>query len=64
VTVVAILDVSKGVDMRAALTDMLAKAAAGAVTPLVGQTFPLEQARAAHEAVEARETVGKTLLLT
>ncbi|HEX6352285.1 zinc-binding dehydrogenase [Actinophytocola sp.] len=64
VTVVAILDVSKGVDMRAALTDMLEKAAAGAVTPLVGQTFPLDQARAAHEAVEARQTVGKTLLLT
>jgi NADPH2:quinone reductase len=43
---------------------MLEKAAAGTVTPLVGQAFPLEQARVAHEAIEARRTVGKTLLLT
>jgi NADPH2:quinone reductase len=63
VTVVGILDTNEGVDMRAALTDMLAKAAAGTITPLVGQTFPLDQARAAHEAIEARQTVGKTLLL-
>jgi NADPH2:quinone reductase len=63
VTVVGILDMGKGLDKREALTEMLAKAAAGEITPLVGQTFPLEQARAAHEAIEARQTVGKTLLL-
>jgi NADPH2:quinone reductase len=63
VTVVGILEMGKGVDKRGALTDMLAKAAAGEITPLVGQTFPLDQARAAHEAIEARSTVGKTLLL-
>ena len=63
VTVVGILDMGKGIDKRAALTEILAKAAAGEITPLVGQTFPLEQARAAHEAMQARQTVGKTLLL-
>jgi NADPH:quinone reductase len=63
VTVVGILEMGEGVDKRAALTEMLAKAAAGTITPLVGQTFPLDQARAAHEAIEARQTVGKTLLL-
>jgi NADPH2:quinone reductase len=64
VTVVGILEMGKGLDKRAALREMLEKAAAGTVTPLVGQTFPLEQARAAHEAIEARRTVGKTLLLS
>lgn len=63
VTVVGILEMGKGLDKRAALREMLAKAAAGEITPLVGQTFPLAEVRAAHEAVEARETVGKTLLL-
>jgi NADPH2:quinone reductase len=63
VTVIGILDMSKDVDKSAALTEMLRKAVDGAITPLVGQTFPLDQARAAHEAIEARQTVGKTLLL-
>lgn len=63
VTVVGILEMGKNVDKRAALTEMLAKAAAGEITPLVGQTFPLDQVWAAHEAIETRQTVGKTLLL-
>jgi NADPH:quinone reductase len=29
----------------------------------VGQTFPLERAADAHAAIEARATVGKTLLV-
>jgi NADPH2:quinone reductase len=41
----------------------LAEAAAGRLRPLIGQTFPLERAAEAHEAIEARATVGKTLLL-
>lgn len=31
--------------------------------PVIGQRFPLEQAAAAHAAMEARATVGKTLLV-
>jgi NADPH2:quinone reductase len=29
----------------------------------IGQTFPLAEARQAHEALEARRTIGATLLL-
>ena len=36
---------------------------AGAVKIDIGQTFPLAEARAAHEALEARRTTGATLLL-
>ncbi|MBU6425553.1 MAG: quinone oxidoreductase [Rhodospirillales bacterium] len=35
----------------------------GAVKILVNQTFPLEQAAAAHAALEARQTTGSTVLL-
>ena len=35
----------------------------GAVKIGIGQTFPLRQARQAHEALEGRETTGSTLLL-
>lgn len=64
VTVVGILELGKELDHRKLLAEMLARAVAGEFTPLVGQTFPLAQAQAAHEAIAARETVGKTLLLT
>ena len=40
----------------------LADAAAGQLRPLIGQRFPLERAADAHAAIEARATVGKTLL--
>jgi NADPH2:quinone reductase len=42
----------------------LEAAAAGRLRPTIGQTFPLEQAAAAHAAIESRATLGKTLLLT
>jgi NADPH:quinone reductase len=41
----------------------LAAAASGRITPVIGQTFPLERAADAHTAIEAREVIGKTLLL-
>ncbi|MET7402524.1 zinc-binding dehydrogenase [Dactylosporangium sp. NPDC005572] len=47
---------------RAYLVRALAAVAAGRLRPLVGQTFPLERAAAAHRAIEARTAVGKTLL--
>jgi len=47
----------------AALTrTALAEAAAGRLRPVVGQEFALPDAARAHAAIEARETVGKTLL--
>jgi NADPH:quinone reductase-like Zn-dependent oxidoreductase len=39
-------------------------AARGSLRPTIGQTFPLEDAAAAHPAIEARTAVGETLLLT
>lgn len=42
---------------------VLEEAAAGRIRPIIGQTFPLEQAAEAHAALENRDTIGKTLLL-
>jgi NADPH:quinone reductase len=47
---------------RAATGRALAEATAGRLRPLIGQRFPLERAADAHAAIEARATVGKTLL--
>jgi NADPH:quinone reductase len=44
-------------------TRALTEAAAGRIRPVIGQTFPLEGAAEAHRAIEARDAVGKTLLL-
>ncbi|HEY7430919.1 MAG TPA: zinc-binding dehydrogenase [Streptosporangiaceae bacterium] len=41
----------------------LAEAAAGRLLPTIGQTFPLCRAADAHAAIEARATLGKTLLI-
>jgi NADPH2:quinone reductase len=35
----------------------------GAVKPLVGATFPLTGAAAAHELIESRRSVGKVVLV-
>ncbi|MHA6764200.1 zinc-binding dehydrogenase [Streptacidiphilus sp. PAMC 29251] len=43
--------------------EALAAAADGRLKPLVGQSFPLADAAAAHEAISARATVGKTVLI-
>jgi NADPH:quinone reductase len=40
----------------------LAEAAAGRIRPVIGQEFGLADAASAHEAIEARTTIGKTLL--
>jgi NADPH2:quinone reductase len=42
---------------------LFAVLASGAVKIEIGQTFPLAEARAAHEALEGRRTTGATLLL-
>jgi NADPH2:quinone reductase len=41
----------------------LGEAAAGRLTPVIGATYPLEDAAEAHRRIEAREVVGKSLLL-
>ncbi|HEY2286774.1 MAG TPA: zinc-binding dehydrogenase [Streptosporangiaceae bacterium] len=40
----------------------LAEVAAGRLRPVIGQTFPLDRAAAAHAALETRTAIGKTLL--
>ena len=40
----------------------LAEAAAGRLRPVIGQVLDLAEAAGAHAAIEARETIGKTLL--
>ena len=44
--------------------DALAQAAAGRIRPVIGQEHDLARADAAHAAIEARATTGKTLLTT
>ena len=41
---------------------VMSYAVAGSVRPVIGQTFPLERAADAHDAVENRATLGKTLV--
>jgi NADPH:quinone reductase len=48
---------------RRRLERALSEAAAGRIKPVIGQTFPLERAADAHAAIEAREVIGKTLLV-
>lgn len=60
-----ISDLQYGAGDRSRLTREIVSHLAGQrVAPLIGQTFPLAEAAKAHEAIEARRTVAKTLLLT
>ena len=51
-------------DLRRMTERAMSEAAAGRIAPIIGQTFPLEKAADAHAAIEAREVIGKTLLVT
>ena len=50
-------------ELDASAAAVFGRIASGEITIEIGQTFPLSQARAAHEALEARQTVGSTLLI-
>jgi NADPH2:quinone reductase len=65
VTVVGLTDLPRldRARRRALVERTLAEAAEGRYRPVIGQTFALEKASDAHAAIEARETVGKTLLV-
>jgi len=47
---------------EAPLADLFARAARGELSPQVGETYPLSEARRAHEDLAARRTAGKLLL--
>jgi len=51
-------------DRSRLMKDVLGHLSEGRIAPLIGQTFSLAEAAGAHEAIEARRTVAKTLLLT
>jgi NADPH2:quinone reductase len=51
-------------DLVALTQAALNEARLGRLTPLIGQKFELAEAAAAHTAIEARATIGKTLLVT
>jgi len=50
-------------DNRALVERGLALAAAGRLQPVIGQVFPLSRAADAHATIEARATIGKTILV-
>jgi NADPH2:quinone reductase len=65
VTVTTIVDLQyRPEDRSRLLRAALDEVREGAITPVVGQTFPLADAARAHRAIEARETVAKTLLVS
>ncbi len=65
IRVSTIRDLQYGAGDRSRLMkDMLGQLAERRISPLIGQTFALAEAAKAHEAIAARRTVAKTLLLT
>jgi NADPH:quinone reductase len=50
-------------EMRRLVERAFAEATSGRLRPLIGQRLPLAEAAEAHRAIEARETIGKTLLV-
>jgi NADPH:quinone reductase len=50
-------------DEKRMLERAVAEAAAGRLRPVIGRTYPLDQAADAHTAIEARAVTGKTLLM-
>jgi NADPH:quinone reductase len=51
-------------DRSRLMRDVIGRLAEKRIAPVIGQTFALADAAKAHEAMEARRTVAKTLLLT
>jgi NADPH:quinone reductase len=65
VRVNTIANLQYGAGDRSRLTrGVLEQLATGRVSPLIGQTFPLADAAKAHQGLEERRAVAKTLLLT
>ena len=54
---------AKTSDLRASAAELFAVVGSGAVQIRVNQTFALKDAVAAHQALEARQTTGSTVLV-
>ena len=48
--------------LRGEMLGLLADYGAGRIAPVVGKTFPLAEAAAAHRFIQERQNVGKVLL--
>jgi NADPH2:quinone reductase len=55
--------VSRTDHITAAIMNLMQYLLSGQLKIIVGQTFPLDQAAEAHEAIAARKTTGKVVLL-
>jgi NADPH2:quinone reductase len=65
VRVTTIADLQFGAGDRGRLTEeIVRRLAQRRVAPVIGQTFPLADAAKAHEAIEERRAIAKSLLLT
>jgi NADPH2:quinone reductase len=65
IRVTGLMDLNKrtAAQARQGFERALSLAVEGRIRPMIGQTFPLEQAAQAHAAIAARTALGKTLLL-
>ncbi|WP_432825649.1 zinc-binding dehydrogenase [Dactylosporangium sp. CA-092794] len=63
ITVIPLSAVGTSDDLFSLTERALDLAAQGTIRPTIGQTFSLDDAAAAHAAIESRSTIGKTLLL-
>ena len=66
ITVIGALDMMLAMteqEMRAGAEFALTEAAARRLVAVIRQTYPLERAAQAHAALEARQTIGKVLLI-
>jgi NADPH2:quinone reductase len=48
--------------LRGELEDLFRMYAAGQIKPVIGKTFPLAEAAAAHAYIHARKNIGKVVL--
>jgi NADPH:quinone reductase-like Zn-dependent oxidoreductase len=53
---------SRGALLRGELDELFRMYAAGKIKPVIGKTFPLEQAAAAHQYIHERKNIGKVIL--
>ena len=53
---------SRGALMRSELDELFRMYSAGKIKPVIGKTFPLDQAAAAHQYIHDRKNIGKVVL--
>ena len=54
---------SRGAILRGELDDLFRMYAAGKIKPMIGKSFPLAEAVAAHRYIQERKNIGKVVLM-